>query len=162
MGSKDMMLWIICIVSMFQMTEISLEQKLAQEQKLAHLGFIQGVINRMGNNSFMIKGWCITLIGAIFALSADKVNAVFVCVVFFPVVMFWGLDAYFLRQERMYRKLYQDVANEILNSEQLSMSIAAYQKEVDTYVKLLFSKTLFLFYSGILSWSLVIVLLEIF
>ncbi len=31
------------------------------DEKIAHLGFIQDVINRMGSNSFMIKGWCVAL-----------------------------------------------------------------------------------------------------
>ncbi|WP_435354079.1 hypothetical protein [Morganella morganii] len=47
------------------------------DNKIAHLGFIQGVINRMGSNSFMIKGWCVALVAAIFALSADKANSSF-------------------------------------------------------------------------------------
>ena len=38
------------------------------EKKLKHLEFIQNAINRMASNSFIIKGWCITLIVGLFAL----------------------------------------------------------------------------------------------
>ena len=44
------------------------------EQKLKHLEFIQNVINRMNSNSFLIKGWAVTLIAAIFALAAKDSN----------------------------------------------------------------------------------------
>lgn len=45
------------------------------EKKLKHLEMIQAVINRMANNSFMLKGWTVTLVAGIFALAskdADK------------------------------------------------------------------------------------------
>ena len=38
--------------------------------KLKHLEFIQGIITRMANNSFMLKGWAVTLVAGIFALSS--------------------------------------------------------------------------------------------
>ena len=38
------------------------------EVKLKHLEMIQAVITRMAKNSFLLKGWSITLTAAIFAL----------------------------------------------------------------------------------------------
>jgi len=38
------------------------------------LDLIQGCITRMAQNSFMIKGWGFTLVAALAALMADKVN----------------------------------------------------------------------------------------
>ena len=38
--------------------------------KLEHLKMLQAVITRMASNSFMVKGWCITLVSALLALSA--------------------------------------------------------------------------------------------
>ena len=38
--------------------------------KLKHLEFIQAAINRMAGNLFMLKGWSVTLIAALFALAA--------------------------------------------------------------------------------------------
>ena len=80
------------------------------EAKIAHLGFIQGVINRMGSNSFVIKGWAVTLAAAIFALAAKESNPKFIYLSFFPVLCFWLLDAYFLLHEKRFRELYRRVA----------------------------------------------------
>ena len=44
------------------------------ENKLKHLEFIQTVINRMAGNCFLLKGWAITLVAALFALSAKDTN----------------------------------------------------------------------------------------
>jgi len=35
------------------------------EQKLAHPQMIHGVINRMAGNSFLLKGWSVTLVAAL-------------------------------------------------------------------------------------------------
>ena len=42
------------------------------ENKLKHLEFIQNVINRMANTSFLLKGWSITIIAGLFAFSATE------------------------------------------------------------------------------------------
>ncbi len=44
------------------------------ERKIKHLEFIQIVISRMNSNSFLIKGWTITLMSALFALAAKDTN----------------------------------------------------------------------------------------
>jgi hypothetical protein len=74
-----------------------------------HLEFCQQVINRMGNNSFALKGWSVTLLAAIFALAADKAKVSTIWVAILPVLVFWVLDAYFLGQERLYRSLYNQL-----------------------------------------------------
>ena len=80
------------------------------ESKVAHLQMIQAVITRMANNSFVIKGWSVTLVTALLALTAAaNGNVLYVYLACFPNFMFWALDAYFLRQERLFRKLYDHV-----------------------------------------------------
>src|SRR5450830_1914955 len=118
---------------------------MANEEKIAHLGFIQGVINRMGNNSFLIKGWVVTLVAAIFALSAEKANVTFAYVAFFPLIFFWWLDAFFLHHERLYSKLYEKVADETEPSSQFSMNAYKYEKEVDCFYKVFFFKNIEIF-----------------
>lgn len=76
------------------------------EDARKHLEFTEQVIARMGNNSFSLKGWSVTLVAAIFALSTDKANTATVWVAVVPVIVFWILDAYFLGQERACRMLY--------------------------------------------------------
>lgn len=80
------------------------------ESRTAHLQMIQSVITRMASNSFVIKGWSVTLVTALLALTAAaNANALFVYLAFFPNFMFWALDAYFLRQEILFRELYDHV-----------------------------------------------------
>lgn len=78
--------------------------------RIEHLKFIQAIITRLAGNSFQLKTWTITLVSALFALAAKDSNQYFVLVSYFPIIVFWGLDAYFLDQERMFRKLYAEVA----------------------------------------------------
>jgi len=78
-------------------------------QKLKHLEFIQGVINRLSTNSFQLKGWSVVLVSALFALAVPGSRAAFVYLAYIPAIVFWGLDGYFLWQERLYRALYDHV-----------------------------------------------------
>ena len=83
------------------------------EKKLKHLEFIQNAINRMANNSFIIKGWCITLAVALIALlEKEDINKCYIAFSFLPLLFFWFLDAYFIKVERQYRKLYDEVRKE--------------------------------------------------
>jgi hypothetical protein len=77
------------------------------ENKQKHLEFIQGAISRMSSNLFLLKGWTVTLVAALVALSAKERGSYYLA--YFPVLAFWVLDAYFLSQERRFRALYDDV-----------------------------------------------------
>ena len=79
------------------------------EAKLKHLELIQGIINRMASNSFMLKGWSVVLVSALLVLVSRQGGNKWALVGLFPTLVFWGLDAYFLRQERLYRALYDHV-----------------------------------------------------
>ncbi|MEM1180973.1 MAG: hypothetical protein AAGM22_21715 [Acidobacteriota bacterium] len=77
------------------------------DDKAVHLQMIQGVISRMAGNSFLIKGWSITLVSALFALADPKTNPHFFWITYFPVFAFLCLDVYFLHRENLFRKLYE-------------------------------------------------------
>ena len=62
---------------------------MTDEKKLKHLEFIQNVISRMNSNSFMIKGWCVTLVSALFALAAKDSEIRFAVIAYFIIPMFW-------------------------------------------------------------------------
>ena len=79
------------------------------ENKLKHLEMVQSVINRMANNSFMLKGWAVTLVAGIFVLAGKDTDKLYFLVAYIPVIVFWGLDSYYLLQERLYRGLYEKV-----------------------------------------------------
>lgn len=120
------------------------------DEKIAHLGFIQGAINRMSSNSFIIKGWCVALVVAIFAVSADSKNTAFSYLALLPLGIFWGLDVFFLRQEKMYRKLYEKVADGSIESNLFVMDASIYKKDIDCYIEAAFSKTLLPFYGAMI------------
>lgn len=116
------------------------------DEKIAHLGFIQGVINRMGNNSFLIKGWAITLVAGVLSLLATKGSGDFVYVLSAIVIPFWVLDAFYLYQEKLYRKLYDKVASNANISKKFSMNAYEFKGEVDCLLRVMFSKTLLGYY----------------
>ncbi len=78
-------------------------------QKIRHLELIQGVINRLAGNSFRIKGWAVILVSALLALFIPESRPDLAWIGFVPVLVFWGLDGYFLWQERLFRDLYNQV-----------------------------------------------------
>jgi len=67
------------------------------ENKRKHLEFIQNIISRMAGNLFFLRGWTITLIGALLALFSKGNNSNYI--IYFLIVLtlvFWILDGYFL------------------------------------------------------------------
>ena len=130
------------------------------ENKRAHLEMIQAVVNRMSVNSFLLKGWSVVLISALFALAAGDSEALFVYIAYFPAVAFWMLDAYFLRQERLFRKLYDRVRHLAETDVDFSMDTSVVDREIAAWSAVVFSKTLLLFH-GTVFGSIVIVMLVI-
>ncbi len=76
---------------------------------LEHLKLVQGVISRMGQNSFALKGWSVTLVAALMALAVNTQRRSYALLALFPSAVFWGLDAYYLWQERRFRDVYNEV-----------------------------------------------------
>lgn len=129
------------------------------ESKLKHLEMIQGVINRMANNSFLLKGWSVILVSALFALAAKDSNKLYIYLSYFPSLAFWILDGYFLRQEKLYRKLYDKVRS-INDSEiDFSMDTSSLTNQVHTWSEVIFSKTLSIFHGVIILTILLVMLI---
>lgn len=80
------------------------------DNKRKHLEMIQVVINRMASNSFLFKGWSITIIAGISAFATKDTNTLLMTVPIVATILFWGVDAYYLMLERAFRNLYDDVA----------------------------------------------------
>jgi len=61
------------------------------------IDLIQGCINRMAHNSFLIKGWALTIITVVLALTEKNIDPIYLClVIFIPLISFWYLDAFSL------------------------------------------------------------------
>jgi hypothetical protein len=126
------------------------------EQKIKHLEFIQGVVNRMAANSFLIKGWCITLVSALFALAAKDANVRYIIIAYIPVLVFWILDGYYLWQERLFRGLYNQIRVKDESSIDFSMDTKTFEGGRNTWMKSIFSKTLCIFYIPLIAVMLIV------
>jgi hypothetical protein len=79
------------------------------EAKLKHLDYIQAAISRMATNSFLFKGWAITIAAALSAFAAVDTRIALLIIALASTVMFWGLDGYYLWLERGFVKLHNEV-----------------------------------------------------
>ena len=108
-----------------------------RDNVIKHLEMLQGVINRMASNSFLIKGWAVVLTGASFWLLARTgANCNGKYGIMAVVAVFGGLDGYYLRQERLFRALYKDVISR--RDTDFSMDTTRMKKKVASWCKTCF------------------------
>jgi hypothetical protein len=121
---------------------------------IKELEIIQGIINRMAYNSFLIKGWTITLVVATLLLKGDKYNTF---IAFIPIIVFWFLDAYFLRLERLYRRLYNWVKDNRLKTQDFlfDLNYKRFEREEQSIPRIMFSITLVWFYGSLFGLTLI-------
>jgi hypothetical protein len=74
----------------------------------AHLQMIQAVISRLAAQSTTVKGWSITLTGALLGYGATATTPILALIAAYVVLAFAALDGYYLSVERAYRGLYTD------------------------------------------------------
>ncbi len=131
------------------------------DAKLKHLELIQGVINRLAGNSFYMKGWTVVLLSALLVLVVREDQGDLSLLGLLPVLVFWGLDAYFLRQERLFRALYDRVR--LIDEAEIDFSMDVGVVRADprlTWIRALVSRTLIPFYGAltvvvIIAWVVV-------
>ena len=138
-----------------------------QADVIKHLEMIQGIVNRMAANSFTVKGWSVAAGAALLALAFQTQDRDFLVLAIIPVVGFWGLDAYYLRRERLFRRLYDHVRrvleatpNNPLAPEvtPFCMNTTPYEKEVDTFQKTLWAPVIKYLHGPVASVAIVIYL----
>lgn len=95
------------------------------------IDLIQSCINRMAQNSFIVRGWAITLITFALALISKSIDIKLLCGILFVVaVCFWYLDAFFLKMERMYRWKYEWVIANRQRNETSLFDLNPYNKDM--------------------------------
>jgi hypothetical protein len=127
------------------------------EAKLKHLEFVQAAINRMANNSFLLKGWSVTLLGGLVAISLKEMDSRYVVVSFVVLGFLWLLDAYYLSHERSFVRLYDHVRLSENTNTDFSMDPKAFRTGT-SWLKSAFSTTIALFYGGLLVAGFLIIL----
>jgi hypothetical protein len=118
---------------------------------LEEIKIVQDIIRRIASNSFVMKGWAITLVTAtlVIKISVEQKYAIFIALI--PLISFWYLDAFFLRQERLFRKLYEWIITNRLTDKTsqrkyFDMSTKQFIKEIESTFRIMFSKTILWFY----------------
>lgn len=137
------------------------------EREIIHkeIDLIQSCINRMAHNSFLLKGWTISIIAVILAL-ADKASSpgLLALILLIPILGFWYLDAFFLRTERMYRKMYEWVLEKRKADDEsflYDLNPRRFEDQVESTGKIMWSKTLRTFYGIPFAITLAVVAVRI-
>lgn len=118
--------------------------------RIAHLTMLQGVITRMGANSFTLKALAATFGSASVAVMAtvETPSPYYAIAAIVPMLIFWLMDAQYLRLERAYRKLYDHVrkGEEI---EAYSLEATPFMKDTASVIRLAISWSVSWFYVAI-------------
>lgn len=121
--------------------------KTDMESKIRHLEMIQSVIARMNSNSFLLKGWTVTIVVALFAFANVKdMDSNLIVLAIIPTMFFWGLDAFFVHQEWLFIKLYECVTTQNEKDINFSMKTNPFKFQVRKWRYALLSKTILPFY----------------
>ena len=73
-----------------------MKKNISTEELHKEIDLIQSCINRMSKNSFSCKSWNLTLIAGVFALTPEKINNWYICIVIFCIDFVFCLqDSYF-------------------------------------------------------------------
>lgn len=120
------------------------------DEKIKHLEFIQRIIERMARNSFLLKGWSITLSSGLLLLR-DSDSNIDINSMLLLVVIFYLLDSYYLGKEKQFRDLYDNVRKQ--NTIDFSLHV---NMEWKIIVKKIFSIPNMFFYLLLVSLILII------
>ncbi|WP_025454205.1 hypothetical protein [Helicobacter pylori] len=96
---------------------------------IEELKILQGVINRMAQNSLECKKWTLALVVGVLSLKMEAVsNSYGLCVLGVLLLCFWFLDAYYLKRERLFREQYRWlIKNRLKTDERLFEIFPAHQ-----------------------------------
>ncbi len=109
------------------------------DARIKHLEFIQAVITRMARNSFLLKGWSVTLATALLSLGKSDGSSQLAILAYVPLVFLWALDAYYLLLEQRFRQLYEDARKG--QTPLFSMDITAHPGHPDGWLGLFVANT---------------------
>jgi hypothetical protein len=128
------------------------------EAKLKHLEFIQAAIGRMATNSFLFKGWAITIAAALSGFAAVETKKALIVIALVSTLLFWGLDGYYLWLERGFVTLHKEVA--VMNEADIDFSMAIDKTRAAlNWLKTCWRPHLWIFYGSIVVIDLVAIYL---
>lgn len=129
------------------------------EDKRKHLEMIQNVINRMASNSFLFKGWSITIIAGISAFAAKDSIGTLMIVPIISTILFWAVDAYYLMLERAFRDHYNNVAE--LDPSEINYSMKVSNTSFEIWIKTFFRRPVLMLFYGVILVMLIVLTMSI-
>lgn len=105
----------------------TLDSLFSEDERL-HLQMIQSVVARMSSASVSAKGWSLTIAVAVFGFAAGSVEPVLAVLGLVALIFFGLLDGHYLRQERLFRRLYVEACDR---------SVPVFSMDTTPYLKLL-------------------------
>ncbi len=112
----------------------------------------------MANNSFLLKGWAITVVGGLLAFRLKDLDCRYIFISISILFFFWILDGYYLHQEKRFRELYERTSKKKESEIDFSMKTEKCEKGEDWF-DCSFSETLFMFYGGLAVVHIIIILI---
>ena len=139
---------------------------MSNEELFKEIDLIQGCINRMANNSFLIKGWALGVFAGVTAFTkGENLNKIvlLLCTTVVPFICFWVLDAYFLQIERKYRAMYTEKLTKRKNNDSDELfDLNPSKYKVGSILRIMFSQTLTIFYGIPFLTSVIVLIINIF
>lgn len=119
-----------------------------EEKKIAYLQMIENIIDRMSNKSGNIKGFAVSVVAGVIALSFKETSPYVLFLSFLTVLIFLLLDLYYLGIERKYKYFYKQVCNgkEVDFSLSLDLRESEIKEARATKWQCLTSKSIYYFY----------------
>ena len=82
-----------------------------------HITIMQGVIQRMAENSRSCKVWCVIIVAAVLVLVARAEKPSYALIAFIPAILFLILDTYYLSLEQRFRNSYNEFVERLHRGE---------------------------------------------
>lgn len=119
-----------------------------EENRIAYLQMIESIIDRMSNKSGNIKGFAVSVVAGVIALSFKETSPYVLILSFLTVLIFLWLDLYYLGMERKYKFFYKQVCNgkEVDFSLSLDLRESEIKEAKATKWQCLTSKSIYYFY----------------
>lgn len=122
----------------------------AQSAKRAHLETLRRITRRMAAGSTLLRVWTVLLVAALLAVAAIPPHTRFAWLAVFLTIVLWLLDAHFVRQARLFRKVRDRARATPADQLELVLDTKSVETESDSYRSVLFSKAPLAYYASVL------------
>jgi hypothetical protein len=127
------------------------------QARIKHLELLQAVISRMAGASASMKRYCLLVVAAAIAFAATAKAPLIALAAALLTLVFWALDSMYLRQERWFRRLYDQVRIEPADqAPDFRIVPDAALRRTETFVSAAFSWSTALLYAPLVVFLLLV------